>query len=63
MQWNKSFKGTLISSVFISLTNILIGFVLSILLAWPAGSTMVVVSGATLLLVYVFQGVKRRLQK
>jgi zinc transport system permease protein len=63
MQWNKSFKGTLISSVFISLTNILLGFVLSILLAWPAGSTMVVVSGATLLLVYVFQGVKRRLQK
>ena len=63
MQWNKSFKGTLISSVFISLTNILIGFVLAILLAWPAGSTMVVVSGATLLLVYVFQGVKRRLQK
>jgi zinc transport system permease protein len=63
MQWNKSFKGTLISSVFISLTNILLGFVLAILLAWPAGSTMVVVSGATLLLVYVFQGVKRRLQK
>jgi zinc transport system permease protein len=63
MQWNKSFKGTLISSVFISLTNILLGFVLSILLAWPAGSTMVVVSGATLLLVYVFQCVKRRLQK
>ena len=63
MQWNSSFKGTLISSVIVSLSNIFIGFVLSIILAWPAGSTMVVVSGITLLFVYAMQGIKRSFQK
>lgn len=60
MQWNNSFKGTLLSAVGVSLLNVVMGFFVSIILDWPAGSTMVIVSGLTLILVYGFQLFIRR---
>ncbi len=62
MQWNRSFKGTLISAVFVSLVNVMAGFIIAMVMAWPAGSTMVVFSGLTLLCVYLIKFVQVRLK-
>lgn len=61
MQWNRSFKGTLLSAFGVSLLNVFVGFILSIVMSWPAGSTMVVMSGFTLGLVYIMTFIHGRL--
>jgi ABC-type Mn2+/Zn2+ transport system permease subunit len=53
MQFNQSFKGTLLSALAVSITNLLGGFLLSILFDWPTGSTIVVFHGVVFFLVYI----------
>ena len=55
MQFSKSFKSTLIYAVIISMFNLIGGFVFSISLDWPTGSTIVVFSGFFFALTYIIK--------
>ena len=55
MQFSKSFKSTLVYAVIISIVNLIGGFIFSISLDWPTGSTIVVFSGLLFGLTYIIK--------
>ena len=57
IQFKKSYFWTLLISVFIGVATMIGGFVISYELSWPAGATIVLLTVAILLLVFLVKGI------
>ena len=61
MQWQYSFRATLLLSVFFSFLSVVAGFCLALLFDFPSGGAIVIVSVSFFVLVYGFRHITRSL--